>query len=220
MAGTSRDLARRLTPLGLIVVVVGGLLSWSGGPASARLAEQGYAAPRPVARPVVTANKPISAAPCSRRNARSFLPVRAVVGAAGSRRILGVNRVGGLPGTPPLTDAGKVLLGWDRVGIRPGFSHGHVLMNAHAWPDGTALGNAMNAKLKVGAVIRVYGRNGRVQCYRVARHEVWAPSARLQRLYYGDDRSPARLSIITCAGVRRGPGDWSKRAVWLAKPIR
>jgi len=208
----------RIAVTTLVTGLLAGLLAWSGAPASARLAEE-YAARQPAARTAVVPKKQAAVTRCSRRNARPFLPRRATVGVLGSRRVFGVSRVAGLPGTPPLTDTGKVLLGWDRVGIRPGFSHGHVLMNAHAWPDGTALGNGMNAKLRLGSVIRVYGRGGRVQCYRVFRHVVKAPSLSLERLYYGDDKSPARLAILTCAGVRRGPGDWSKRAVWLAKPV-
>ena len=220
MKGTGKAESRSTRRFGTVtlalVALLAGLLSMTVGPASARTTQDGAVA----ARHGAAATPQPSGSRCSRHNARPFVPIRAVVGPVGGRRVLGVGRVSGLPGTPPLTDAGKVMLAWDRVGIRPGFSHGHVLMNAHAWPDGTALGNALNARLRLDALIKVYGRGDRVQCYRVVRHEVRKPSPRLQRIYYGTDESPARLAIITCAGVRRGPGDWSKRAVWLAKPIR
>src|SRR3954447_16595364 len=52
----------------------------------------------------------------------------------------------GIPGVPPLTDAGKWLFAWDRAqGTRPGDPAGNVLLNAHTWPDGSALGNRLLA---------------------------------------------------------------------------
>ncbi len=156
---------------------------------------------------------------CSRQNAVPFVPVSIDLAGVGNAKVIGLSRVKSIPGVPPLTDAGKSQMAWDRPGIRPGFAQGHVLMNAHAWPDASALGNVMDAKLVVGAVIRVHGRGDRVQCYRVVRHIVAAPSKKLSNAYYGSDQSAPRLAILTCTGVRRGPGDWSKRAVWLAKPI-
>jgi hypothetical protein len=156
---------------------------------------------------------------CSTHNAVPFAPISVELATVGKAKVLGVSRVKGTPGVPPLTDTGKKQMAWDRPGIRPGFAQGHVLMNAHAWPDASALGNALDAKLVVGSQIRVHGRGDRVQCYRVVRHVVASPSKKLSTTYYGSDKSAPRLAILTCTGVRRGPGDWSKRAVWLAKPI-
>lgn len=208
---------RRVSRLGAALAVALTVTGLAGAPASARPASEHRAAI--ASSEVVAALARPAASGCSRHNARPFKPVRARVGSLGGRAVLGVPRVGGLPGTLPLSDADKVKLAWDRPGIRPGFARGHVLMNAHAWPDGSALGNQMNAEITVGALIKVFGKGGRVQCYRVVQHVVRKPSKTLQRLYYGNDRSPPRLAIITCAGVRRGPGDWTKRAVWLARAI-
>ena len=50
----------------------------------------------------------------------------------------------GIPGVPPLSSAGKTVFAWDREqGIRPGDRRGNVLLNAHTWPDGSALGNRL-----------------------------------------------------------------------------
>ena len=57
----------------------------------------------------------------------------------------------GIPGVPPLTSAGKAVFAWDRQqGIRPGAARGNVLLNAHTWPDGSALGNRLLDGLRTG----------------------------------------------------------------------
>ena len=158
---------------------------------------------------------------CSKKNKRAFVPVAAKLGGLPRTRILALPRTtAGVPSTPPLTDSGKRLFAWDRPGIRPASGAGHVLLNAHVWPDGTALGDTLNAKLRVGNVIKVRGKLGRVQCYRVVKRVVATPSLRLTKKYYGTRTSKHRLAIITCSGTRLGPGNWTHRTVWFAKPTR
>jgi hypothetical protein len=36
---------------------------------------------------------------------------------------------------------------------------------------------------------------------------------------YYSSTGPSRLAILVCSGRRRGPGDWSHRTIWFAKPI-
>jgi hypothetical protein len=122
----------------------------------------------------------------------------------------------GLPGTPPLTDRGKLLFAWDRAqGVRPGDSAGNVLLNAHTWPDGSALGNKLLAGLQRGDQVILVGVNTRL-CYRVTeRVEVLAERG-LPRYY--DSKGPPQLAIVVCSGRRLGPGVWEKRTVWFASP--
>jgi hypothetical protein len=122
----------------------------------------------------------------------------------------------GLPGVPPLTDRGRSLFAWDRAqGIRPGDPAGNVLLNAHTWPDGSALGNKLLAGLQRGDRIIVLGVNTRL-CYRVTeRVEVLAERG-LPRYY--DRDGPPQLAIVVCSGRRLGPGEWEKRTVWFASP--
>jgi hypothetical protein len=122
----------------------------------------------------------------------------------------------GIPGVPPLTDAGKRLFAWDREqGIRPGDPAGNVLLNAHTWPDGSALGNRLLARLHRGDRVVVHGANVRL-CYRVTeRVEVLAVQG-LPRYYTKD--GPPQLAILVCSGRRLGPGNWEKRTVWFAAP--
>jgi hypothetical protein len=122
----------------------------------------------------------------------------------------------GIPGVPPLTDAGKRLFAWDREqGIRPGDRRGNVLLNAHTWPDGSALGNHLLAGLHRGDRVVVLGARARL-CYRVTeRVEVLAEQG-LPRYYTKD--GPPQLAILVCSGRRLGPGVWEKRTVWFASP--
>jgi hypothetical protein len=122
----------------------------------------------------------------------------------------------GIPGVPPLTEAGKWLFAWDREqGVRPGDPAGNVLLNAHTWPDGSALGNRMLANLHRGDLFVVHGAKVR-QCYRVTeRVEVLAVRG-LPRYYAMD--GPPQVAIVVCSGRRLGPGMWEKRTVWFAAP--
>lgn len=122
----------------------------------------------------------------------------------------------GLPGVPPLTSAGKLLFAYDRAqGIRPGDPAGNVLLNAHTWPDGSALGNRLLARLHVGDRIVVHGEDARL-CYRVTERVEVTAAQGLPRYYART--GPPQLAIVVCSGRRLGPGRWEKRTVWFAGP--
>jgi hypothetical protein len=122
----------------------------------------------------------------------------------------------GVPGAPPLTSRGKSVFAFDlEQGVRPGDPAGNVLLNAHTWPDGSALGNRLLADLHRGDRIVVHGARARL-CYRVTeRVEVLAVDG-LPRYYTKD--GPPQLAIVVCSGRRLGPGQWEKRTVWFASP--
>jgi hypothetical protein len=122
----------------------------------------------------------------------------------------------GVPGAPPLTSRGKSVFAFDlEQGVRPGDPAGNVLLNAHTWPDGSALGNRLLADLHRGDRIVVRGARARL-CYRVTeRVEVLAVDG-LPRYYTKD--GPPQLAIVVCSGRRLGPGQWEKRTVWFASP--
>jgi hypothetical protein len=123
----------------------------------------------------------------------------------------------GIPGTPPLTEAGKAEFAWDLAqGTRPGDRRGNVIVNAHTWPDGSALGNRLLAALHRGDLVVVRGEQVRL-CYRVT-ERVEVPAASLMPRYYRKD-GPPRLAILTCSGRRLGPGIWTRRTVWFASPV-
>jgi hypothetical protein len=122
----------------------------------------------------------------------------------------------GVPGIPPLTAEGKFVFAWDREQeIRPGDPAGNVLLNAHTWPDGSALGNDLLDGLRKGDRIVVSGDDARL-CYRVTeRVEVLAAEG-MPRYFEKD--GPHQLAIVVCSGRRLGPGQWEKRTVWFASP--
>lgn len=131
-------------------------------------------------------------------------------------RVVAPPRIGLVPGPPPLTTAGKEMFAWDKQNrIRPGWRRGNVRMNAHTWPDGSAVGNRMLRRLDVGDRIVVHGVVLRM-CYRVTKRIEVRPWEGLRR-YYRRDGKP-HLAIVVCSGRRLGPGVWEKRTIWYAKP--
>jgi len=175
------------------------------------------------ARPSVTAPGSSSAAGSSVRHScaeasRPFVPTRiSVPGVVARAGVIAPPRdARGVPGVPPLTEEGKRLFAWDRgQGIRPGARRGNVLLNAHTWPDGSALGNRLLSGLRKGDRIVVRGAHGRL-CFRVT-ERVEVPADRPMHRYYAR-RGPHRLAIVVCSGRRLGPGVWEKRTVWFASP--
>jgi len=155
--------------------------------------------------------------PCRGGADRAFVPE--TIEAAGQEHpVLALERdARGVPGVPPLTDGGKWTWGWDVApSPLPGSREGHVLVNAHTYPDGSALGNLLLDGLEDGDVLVVRGE-GQTQCYAVEREfEVRADD---RESGYEDPRGPARLAILACSGTRTGPGEWSHRTIWFARAI-
>lgn len=173
--------------------------------------------PAPAEPATTLAAAPPAAEPC-RDGGRPFAPrTIAVPGVAGPAPVVTPPRdAQGVPGVPPLSSQGKRVFAWDTAqGTRPGDQSGNVLLNAHTWPDGSALGNRLLAGLHRGDRIVVRG-DGRLLCYRVTeRVEVLAEEG-LPRYYALD--GPPQLAIVVCSGRRLGPGLWEKRTIWFASP--
>ncbi len=132
----------------------------------------------------------------------------------------------GVPQPPPLTDRGKWQLAWDKAaGVSPGDTSGVVRLTAHTYPQdparedagAPALGNLLLAGLGSGAVLAVEGAGGTRLCYQVTRRQQVRATDSLAGYY--DTTGAPRLAILVCSGVRRGPGDWSHRTIWWAKPL-
>jgi hypothetical protein len=202
---------KRMVAAATAVLLAGGVL-WlvrpgsprppqSTAPTTSPAAQIGHAAsssPRPSASPV----------PSCDNVARAFDPRTVIIPGVtkGAAVVTPPRTANGVPGAPLPTSAGKSVFAWDREqGIRPGDPAGNVLLNAHTWPDGSALGNwllAVTSRL----------------CYRVTeRVEVLAAEG-LPRYYARN--GPPQLAIVVCSGRRLGPGEWEKRTVWFASPSR
>jgi hypothetical protein len=119
-----------------------------------------------------------------------------------------------LPSTPPTS--AKYAFAWDRPpGIMPGSDRGNVLLNAHTWPDGSAVGNAMLDKLDKGDRIILSG-NGSKLCYTVTKRlEVRASEGYVP--YYDRVGSP-QVAVVVCSGRHLGPANWTHRTIWFAEP--
>ncbi len=125
----------------------------------------------------------------------------------------------GVPGTPPTTSRGRGHMAFDLdSNVRPGDARGNTLLNAHTWPDGTALGNALLAELDEGDELVLRGESGRV-CYEVTdRIQVRDGDPKARARYYSKRGSP-QVAIIVCSGTRLGPGRWTHRTMWFASPV-
>lgn len=203
-----RTLLAAATALALVAISV---IVW--------LAQRGGDAPAPRATP--TAAPSTTATPardeCAEAASRPFTPTSVTLSDR-RYRVLALPRDGrNVPGVPPVTAAGRTEVAWDRPpGIKPGSSRGNVLLNAHTWPDGSALGNRLLRSLHRGDRIVVHGRSA-TQCYEVTRRiEVRADG---DAHGYYDRTGRPQVAIVVCSGERTGPGQWSHRTLWFAKAI-
>lgn len=123
----------------------------------------------------------------------------------------------GAAGAPPLNRNGKWVFARDRQ-VLPGARRGAFLLAAHTWPDGTALGNRLLRRLKVGDDIDVFNRKrSRAACYRVTKREQY-PVGKVPRNRAFKAWGKHKLVIVVCSGKRLGPGRWSHRTLWYARP--
>lgn len=175
--------------------------------------------PAVVARSV-TLRKDPSYFGCEEPSRRPFTPVRiSVQDVTKGSAVLAVSRdANGIPGVPPVSTTGKSQFAFDAPGVHPGAQRGNVILTAHTWPDGTAMGNRLLRGLGEGERLVLHGKPGQGLCYRVTdRLEVSLVDPPLERVY--DTDGPPQVVIIVCSGTRLGPGNWTHRTLWFASPV-
>jgi hypothetical protein len=178
------------------------------------------ARPTPTATPTPTPSpSPTSTSPCANPATEPFKPTRITVpGIIRNGKVLALARDNrNVPLVPPTAATGKLQTAWDRPpGIKPGSPKGNVLLNAHTWPDGSALGNKLLKRLDEGDRIILRGDDATL-CYEVdERIEVRASEG--YPPYY-DREGPPKIAFLVCSGKRLGPGEWTHRTIWLASPV-
>ncbi|MBV6726926.1 class F sortase [Nocardioides daeguensis] len=201
----------------VLAVLCAGLLLRGGDEPERPAAVPTPAAPTPT--PTPTPAPAPAPDPCARQASAGFVPTTiSVPGVTRKARVLALPRdAAGVPGVPPVAD--KLAFAWDRGGIEPGSAAGHVLLNTHTWPDGTAMGNKLLAGLDVGGRLVLAAGKGetrRTACYTVTeRTEVLASAG-----FPGWDAAdgPPEVVIVVCSGKRLGPGNWTHRTLWFASP--
>ena len=212
----SRPLTASVVSAALVVALVVALGPLGGAaPAAAGLSPLSAGSTSAAAAPVVAR---AAAKGCSQ--GKKFRPTALGIKKVTPRRtVLALGRdARNVPKAPPLTDSGKRQFAWDaKDKIRAGSRHGVIKLNAHTYPDGSAIGNTLINRLYEGARIVVRGAKGQQRCYDVV-DRVQIPAEKRYRRYYRTD-GPGRLAIAVCSGVRRGPGNWSHRTLWFAKPV-
>ena len=169
---------------------------------------------------------------CGDPGAGVFRPMRiSIAHVADNAQILALGRdANNVPEAPALSSLGKTQFAWDDPrqqsksivdpikppGAMPGSDRGHVLMNAHTWPDDSALGNRLLDHLQPGGQIVLHGRHTEL-CYRVTKRIVVLASKGSAEYY--NQSGPPELALIVCSPPRLGPGNWAHRTIWFASPI-
>ncbi len=146
-----------------------------------------------------------------------FKPKQAAISKVGGWfRVSKVGRTrSGEMGTPPLNSSGKWTVGW-YPSRGPGTRAGAVPLNAHTWPNGSALGNSMLRKMRKGSVIWLQG-DARAACYKVVKKATYPRNKAPLKKILGAWGKP-RLTITVCSGKRLGARNWTHRTVWYAVP--
>jgi hypothetical protein len=200
----------RRTSVAALALLLPAALAVSGE-ASAQVLESATTATPAHAATATAGSRTTGSAVCASPARKPFVPTRATVAHVGRNIAVYAVPTGG---EPPLTASGKAAFGWDKDGPKPGSAYGNVRFTAHTYPDGSALGNRLLKRLRVGARIILRGGTSTL-CYRVKRVKVTTPT-RLNG-YYSTTGRP-KLAIVVCSGKRLGPGNWTKRTIWVARP--
>lgn len=209
------DLTRRSALVVLIVATVIAL-AWTLWP-DAKKVDRAKPLVVPAAQQVV-AGTTLHPAVCGNPAKKPFVPQQiSVAGVTNRARVLALPRdANNVPQAPPLSSVGKTQFAWDAPTLKPGSPKGNVLINAHTWPDGTALGNRLLEHLQVGDRIVVHGKYAEL-CYKVTKRDVIVAAEGSYEYYVQD--GPPQLALIVCSPPRLGPGNWKHRTIWYASPI-
>ena len=157
---------------------------------------------------------------CHRPAKKPFVPTRLTVPrVVRDAEVVGLPRDGNnVPGALPIgASNAKIAYAWDEPTLKPGSPQGNVLINAHTWPDDSALGNKMLDHLQVGMRMIVHGAHGEELCYKVTKRDVIVASDGSFEYYEQD--GPPQLALIVCSPPRLGPGNWLHRTIWYASPV-
>ena len=180
--------------------------------------------PAPPQQQPVAAGSTLSPKPCYRPATAPFRPSRITVpGVANDVAVLALPRdAENVPSAPPISDYGKTVFAWSvPPDPMPGDPKGNVLLNAHTWPDDSALGNKLLDGLEVGGRIVVHGTSAdgrpQTQCYQVTKRQVIVASDGSYEYY--ERNGPPQLALIVCSPPRLGPGNWLHRTIWYASPL-
>lgn len=201
-----------------VLVLAGAVVLAQGGDEVSTASVEPQALPLPLPLPAPVPKPQVKAKPPCTTAKQAFVPTSmSIPGVDTTISVLALPRdLDNVPGITPLTASGKLSMALDLgSGILPGAKQGNALLNAHTYPNGTALGNKLLAKLDRGDPIVLRGPGGRL-CYTVNdREEV--PELDRGLRYFAKTGKP-QIAILVCSGKRLGPGQWTKRTIWYASP--
>ncbi len=213
-----RSTKRRLALVALVLATVLAL-AWTLWPDPSPPAAAPPPPPEPQAALAVVPGTVLKPPVCGTLPVRKFVPQRiSIPKVIKNAEVLALQRdAAGVPQAPPLSTAGKTQFAWDEPTLKPGSRRGNVLINTHTYPDGSALGNRLLERLKVGGRIIVKGAGGVELCYEVTKRDVIRAAD--GSFEYYEKKGPPQIALIVCSPPRLGPGNWVNRTIWYASPI-
>ncbi len=112
---------------------------------------------------------------------------------------------------------------WWNEGPKPGSTKGHVVLTAHTYRNGGALGNELHDStkgLKPGAILRLSDSSGKTLCYRYQKStKIWAANYDdNSSVIYADDSAPD-VVLVVCWDFDRSRETWNSRIVFHASPV-
>ncbi|MEL4504113.1 class F sortase [Luteococcus sp. H138] len=123
--------------------------------------------------------------------------------------------------TPPFDQPHSV--GWFNGGPQPGSSQGKVVLTAHTFHKGGALGNALHdssSGLKLGDLIRVTDASGKTLCYRYTKQaKLWVKDYDPRSTAVYDTAGRPMLAIVICWDWDAARKFWDSRVVYYAEPL-
>jgi hypothetical protein len=210
-AGSRR---RRLLAVAVAIWLLAALVTWLLWPRAAT------APLLPPAAQAVAPGTALTSKVCHTQTSTPFVPTSiSVEHVTSGSPVVALPRDGNnVPGAISLSapDA-KTAFAWDKVTVKPGTSHGNVLLNTHTWPDDSSMGNHLLDHLQVGGGVVLRGAHGEEMCYRVTKRFIIV-AADGSKAYYNQKGTP-QVAIIVCSPPRLGPGDWYHRTIWFASPL-
>ena len=153
-----------------------------------------------------------------------FVPDRFTIESLGADEpvvALGLDSKGNIA-APPLNE--PRMASWWNEGPKPGSDKGKAVLSIHTYRNGKALGNEMYAggenQLKPGDLIKLYGPDGKVQCYEFTEaKKVWVKDYDPESDIMVDFEGDPMLAIIICWDFNKGTEDWDSRVFFYAKPV-
>lgn len=121
----------------------------------------------------------------------------------------------GKPGAPPKSAAYAVA--WYNRSSEVASKQGNVMLTAHTYRNGQALGNDLVKGLQPGDVIKISDKSGAQACYTyTGKRKVDVKTYDAKSGWFYNPTGPAQLALMVCWDRNPATGDWDSRYIFYA----